>query len=162
VEFNRFLEEYGNAPDLNPPPPPKRTRRDAEFFGGRDGGGSFQRGGRPSGGMVRLRVNLGRRQSVLPPQLIGLVNQATHTRNIRLGRIDINTDWSDIQVEASMADKVEQSLRGFDFRGMKIRVERGSDSREPRGRTGGGGGESYPSRGRRSQAKNRQWKKRKG
>jgi len=162
VEFNRFLKEYGSAPDLNPPPAPRRTRRDSEDFGGRDGGGSFQRGGRPSGGMVRLRVNLGRRQSVLPPQLIGLVNQATHTRNIRLGRIDINTDWSDIQVEASMADKVEQSLRGFDFRGMTIRVERGSDSREPRGRTGGGGGGAYPSRGRRSQSKNQPWKKRKG
>jgi ATP-dependent RNA helicase DeaD len=101
--------------------------------------------------MVRLRVNIGRRQSVLPPQLIGLVNQATHTRNIRLGRIDINTDWSDIQVEASMADRVEQSLRGFDYRGMKIRVERGAS-----------GGGNYSGRGRRGPAKNKQWKKRKG
>ncbi len=164
VEFNRFLKEYGNAPDLNPPPAPKRTRRDSEYFGGSEGGGNFQRGGRSSGGMVKLRVNLGRRQSVLPPQLIGLVNQATHTRNIRLGRIDINTDWSDIQVEASMADQVEKSLRGFDYRGMKIRVERGAESREPRESRGHSSGSSaaYPSKGRRSSNKNRQWKKRKG
>ena len=87
--------------------------------------------------MVRLRINLGRRQSVLPPQLIGLVNQATQTRNIRLGRIDISTDWTDFQVEAAMADKVEAALRGFDYRGVKIRVERGADNREPRGRAGG-------------------------
>ena len=134
VEFNRFLEEYGDARDLNPPPPPKRSRRDAEN-GGTDRGGF--RGSRPSGGMVRLRINLGRRQSVLPPQLIGLVNQATQTRSIRLGRIDISTDWTDFQVEAAMADKVEAALRGFDYRGVKIRVERGADNREPRSRAGG-------------------------
>ncbi len=135
VEFNRFLEEYGNAKDLNPPPPPKRTRRDAEY-GGSDRGGF--RGNRPSpDGMVRLRINLGRRQSVLPPQLIGLINQATHSRDIQLGRIDINTDWSDVQVDASMADRVEASLRGYDYRGVTIRVERGADNREPRGRASG-------------------------
>ncbi len=146
VEFNRFLKEYGSAPDLNPPPAPKRTRRDSEDFGGRGDGGSFQRGGRSAGGMVRLRINLGRRQSVLPPQIIGLINQATHTRNIRLGRIDINTDWTDVQVEDSMADRVEQSLRGYDFRGTTIKVERGADGRDSRGRPNGGA----PYQGKRS------------
>ena len=123
VEFNRFLEEYGSAPDLNPPPPPKRSRRDAEKYSG--GNGGFQRGARLSGGMVRLRLNLGRRQSVLPPQIIGLVNQATHSRNIRLGRIDIGTDWTDVQVDGAMAERVESALRGFDYRGVTIRVEKG-------------------------------------
>ena len=144
VEFNRFLDEYGSAEDINPPPPPKRSRREAEF--GFDGGNS--RGGRPSGGMVRLRINIGRRQSVLPPQIIGLVNQATSTRNIRLGRIDIATDWSDFQVESSLADKVETALRGYSYRGTKIRVERGSDGRPPRGKESRGrhnGGGNYPS-----------------
>ncbi len=163
VEFNRFLKEYGNAPDLNPPPAPRRTRRDSENFGGRDGGGSFHRGGRSSDGMVRLRINLGRRQSVLPPQIIGLINQATRTRNIRLGRIDINTDWSDVQVEASMADRVEQSLRGYDYRGIKIRVERGADGRDGnayKGRRGPGRNDKYNKYGKPGQT--RQGKKRKG
>jgi len=105
-DFRRFLKEYAAAPDLNPPPPPKRHRRDVV------------------GGMVTLRINLGRRQGILPPQIIGLVNRVTRTRSIRLGRIDINTDRSDVQVEASMVDRVERALRGADHHGVRIRVER--------------------------------------
>ena len=118
--------------------------------------------------MVRIRINLGRRQSMLPPQIIGLINQATHTRNIRLGRIDINTDWSDVQVEASMADRVEQSLRGFDFRGIKIRVERGADGREGnayKGRRGPGRNDKNKKYGKPGQTRHgqtRPGKKRKG
>jgi ATP-dependent RNA helicase DeaD len=144
VEFNRFLEEYGNAADLNPPPAPKRTRQEVVHFAG--DGASLRRGERPTGGMVRLRVNVGRRHSILPPQIIGLVNQATHSRDIRLGRIDINTEWSDIQVDASMAERVEAALRGFDFKGMKIRVERGADGRDHHVRPGSGAPAAYRGR----------------
>ena len=112
AEFSRFFEDYRDAPDLNPRPA-ERSRREP-------------------GGMVRLRINLGRRESVLPPQLIGLINQASRSRYIRLGRIDIQDEWSDVQVEAGMADRVEQALRGFDYQGRRIRVTRGRDGRKGR------------------------------
>ena len=117
VEFNRFLKDYRDAPDLNPRAP-ERGRRET--------------GRRETGGMVRLRVSLGRKHSVLPPQLIGLINQASRSRYIRLGRIDIQEEWSDIQVEAEMADRVEEALRGFDYQGSRISVKRGRDGRKRR------------------------------
>lgn len=121
VEFNRFLKDYGNASDLNPPPPPKRSRRDAEHIAVNS---DHRRGKRPSKPMVSLRLNLGRKQGLLPPQIIGLINQVTRSRDIVLGRIDINASWSDVQVEGGMADRVEHSLRGYTYKGMKVRVER--------------------------------------
>ena len=126
AQFNPILNEYQDAGDLNPPPPPKRSRRDAEALG--------ERRDNRSRGMVGLRVNVGRRQSILPPQLIGLVNQATRSRGIRLGRIDISTDWTDFQVEAASAERVEQALRGMEYRGVQIRVDKRRDGRENRGK----------------------------
>ena len=131
LEVNRYLAKYASAPDINPPTPPKRSRKEAEYV---KGAGK----NRYSGSMVRFRINLGRKHSVLPPQLIGLINQSTNTRNIRLGRIEISNDWSDIQVEKSMAEKVEASLNGFNYRGMKIRLNRLPDGRKNKKHSGHG------------------------
>ena len=145
VEFNRFLDEYDAAPDLNPSLTPIRADRTGRRLaagrdedGGAPGRSSSGRwagsGGASTGGMVRLRLNLGRRQSTLPPHIIGLINKATDSSDIRIGRIDINTDWSDVQIEAAMADRVEQALSGFVYRGTTIRVKRLPDNRLPGGR----------------------------
>ncbi len=131
VEFNRFLEQYDGAPDLNPSPhqPPSgfqpRTARG------------------PSKGMVRLRINLGRRQAVLPPQIIGLINRATNSGDIRLGRIDINANSSEVQVDSAMAPRVEEALAGHTYQGTLIRVQRVAPrgqygkNRQPNDRPGG-------------------------
>ncbi len=121
-ELGPLLKEYAHAEDINPPPPPKRSRKEAEKNARKNSGN--QRGGGRASKMVQLRVNLGRRHSVLPPQIIGLVNQASRSRNILLGRIDIHTDWSEFQVEEEMAERLLKALRGFPYRGVKIRAER--------------------------------------
>jgi ATP-dependent RNA helicase DeaD len=120
VEFNRFLAEYGDAPDLNPPPQPQKSRREALRS---SSDRRSQPKGRPAGGMVRLRINVGRREGVLPPQLIGIINQSTRSQDIYLGRIDIDTKSSDIQVDKAMAKRVEQAVAGTTYRGKTLRVE---------------------------------------
>ncbi|MFW5828067.1 MAG: DEAD/DEAH box helicase [Alkalispirochaeta sp.] len=120
VEFNRFLAEYGDAPDLNPPPQPKKSRREGLRS---SADRRSQPKGRPAGGMVRLRINVGRREGVLPPQLIGIINQCTRSQDIPLGRIDIDTTSSDIQVDRAMATRVEQAVAGTTYRGKTLRVE---------------------------------------
>jgi ATP-dependent RNA helicase DeaD len=109
VEFNRFLDQYAGAKDLNPTLGKSRPKRMA------------------SESMVSLRLNIGRRQSVLPPQIIGLINRATDSGDISIGRITIGTDSCDVQVDGAMAGRVEDALSGFSFQGVKIRVERVDD-----------------------------------
>lgn len=135
VEFNRFLAEYGDAPDLNPPAQPKKSRRE----GLRNSADRrSQPKGRPTGGMVRLRINVGRREGVLPPQLIGIINRSTKSQDIYLGRIDIDNETSDIQIDRAMAHRVEKAVAGTTYRGKTLRVELiegndayGSKSRKP-------------------------------
>ncbi|MFW5686360.1 MAG: DEAD/DEAH box helicase [Spirochaetota bacterium] len=130
VEFNRFLEQYDGAPDLNPAPHHSRSAsRTHSGFEPRSARGA-------SGAMVRLRLNVGRRQATLPPQIIGLINRATDSGNIRLGRIDINANSSDVQVEAAMAARVEDALAGYSYQGTTIRVERVADERPASGKRG--------------------------
>ncbi|TVR06589.1 MAG: DEAD/DEAH box helicase, partial [Spirochaetaceae bacterium] len=115
VEFNRFLEQYGSAEDINPTVskgPPER---------------------RATGPMVCLRLNVGRRHSVLPPQIIGMINKSTDSGDIRIGRIDIDANSSDVHVDAAMAKRVEQALNGYSYQGITIRVERGADQRPSKG-----------------------------
>ena len=125
VELNRFLAEYGGAPDLNPAPQSTMSRRDGRRT---SEDRRSQSNGSPSAGMVRLRINLGRRHGVLPPQLIGIINRSTQSNNIQLGRIDIDTDSSVIQVEAMNAGRVEEALAGTVYHGNKVRVERVKDN----------------------------------
>jgi len=119
VEFNRFLEQYAGAPDLNPTFSKTRPKRMA------------------AESMVSFRLNIGRRQSVLPPQIIGLINKATDSGNISIGRITIDTDSCEVQVDGAMAGRVENALSGYTYQGTTIRVERVPNRRTPSGKQRG-------------------------
>lgn len=156
VEFNRFLAEYGSAPDLNPVPPPVRSRRSAQRDTAATGTRS-QTKGSSSGAMVCLQINLGRREGVLPPHLIKIINQATKSGDIRLGRITIGTESSEIQVEAAMAGRVEKAISGADYKGKKIQVKRvdgksyrGSKAGRKPGKAGSKGRSNSGSRNKRT------------
>ncbi|TFH04771.1 MAG: DNA/RNA helicase, partial [Spirochaetales bacterium] len=56
--------------------------------------------------------------------------------NIRLGRIDINANSSDVQVDAAMAARVEEALAGYTYQGTTIRVERVDDQGPATGKRG--------------------------
>ena len=115
VEFNRFLEQYEGAPDINPAVSKSPSIRKA------------------AGPMVCLRLNVGRRHSVLPPSIIGMINKATDSGDIHIGRIDIDAESSTVHVDGAMAKRVEQALAGYTFQGTTIRVERVADPRPAKG-----------------------------
>ncbi len=119
VEFNRFLEQYAGAADLNPTVSNTRPKRI------------------PTESMVCFRLNIGRRQSVLPPQIIGLINKATDSGNISIGRITIDNDSCEVQVDGAMARRVESALNGYSYQGRKIRVERVTTQRPQTGKRQG-------------------------
>jgi ATP-dependent RNA helicase DeaD len=142
VEFNRFLEQYADAKDLNPTLGKTRPTRATPDS------------------MVCFRLNIGRRHSVLPPQIIGLINKATDSGDISIGRISIGTDSCEVQVDGAMARRVESALNGYTWQGTRIRVELVTDQRPPGGKRHGpwrpaGNGAPHP-QGRRP--KNRKGK----
>jgi ATP-dependent RNA helicase DeaD len=116
LEFNRFLNYYKNTPDLTVIP---RELPKKQLSMTKNGGKELSKTG-----FTYLVVNIGKNDHVLPPQIIGLINQSTRNRFIRLGNIDISPDRSRFQIENHYVDEVYQAISGYKFCGKKLSVER--------------------------------------
>ncbi len=136
LEFSRFLNYYHNLPDIAPMIREKektvvKKSRSKESSPVRKERGRYEdepsdrksRGKNGKNGFTSVMINFGRQDQILPPQLIGLINQTTKNRHIRLGRIDIDKNFSKIQVESRYVDDVFKALKGSKFRGRKIQIE---------------------------------------
>ncbi len=116
LEFNRFLDYYKNTSDLTPvKKEPRNKKSNADNSRGRD-----RRGGK----FTTLQINLGRKDRVLPPDLINIINRTFKDKKIKIGRIDIERTWSMLQIEESYAAEVTSKLNKSSFRGRPIMVHR--------------------------------------
>ena len=114
LEFNRFLDYYKNAQDLNV--------SDEKDAGGRD----RDRGGRRGSvdkNFKRLFINVGKNHGLSPQRLMGIVNEATKEKNIQIGRIDVMKSFSFFEIDKQYTDKVLNGLNGFTFEGITISSE---------------------------------------
>ncbi len=146
LEFNRILEYYKDMPDLASAAqkPTKIPQKPAYKETGKSihketGKSVHKETGKT--GYTYLVVNIGKNDHVLPPQLIGLVNQSTRNRYIRLGKIDISANTSRIQVENVYVEDVVNAICGYRFCGKKLSVEKESSPRTKSGKRGGQGSE---------------------
>ncbi|XOD67222.1 MAG: DEAD/DEAH box helicase [Flavobacteriales bacterium Tduv] len=116
VEFNRFLTYYKGAKDINV----------SESF--HPVGGTIERKKRDFvtkgrlTGFSRLFLNLGAKDDLTKLGLIQLVNQATNTRNIDIGRIEISSKSSYFEIDSRHEDKVLRGLNRMQHRGRSISV----------------------------------------
>ncbi|MEZ5069873.1 MAG: DEAD/DEAH box helicase [Bacteroidales bacterium] len=85
VEFNRFLDYYKDAPDLNVELEDQNQTR-IRVRGGRSGRGQAQTEKEP---YTRLYINVGSKNGFNPTQLIGLLLDTTNDRSIEIGKIEI-------------------------------------------------------------------------
>ncbi len=129
LEFNRFLEYYKHASDLNVP-----DERDS---------GKRERGGRraSSADFNRLFINVGKNHGLNPQRLMGLVNEATNANNIEIGRIDVMKSFSFFEIDKQYTDKVLDGLNDASFEGVSVSTEIAKD------KPSGGGGGDRDSRG---------------
>lgn len=88
VEFNRFLNYYKDAPDLNAGQ--EKRRKPAEYS--------------------RFYINIGSKSDLNPTKLIGLLLDTTNDRSINIGRIEIMKGFSFFEVEKSQEQLI---LRSF-------------------------------------------------
>ena len=134
LEFNSFLSYYENARDLNDLSS-KDTRR--------NGRGSNEN-------MTRFFINIGRKDSLNPARLIGLINDQKITDNIEIGAIDILDTFSFFEIDKKFEEQTLNSFSEnqpeFSGRGVNIEItkkERGGGRRRggkrPFGNKDGGG-----------------------
>jgi ATP-dependent RNA helicase DeaD len=86
---------------------------------------------------ARLFVGLGSRDAIRPGDLVGAIAGEADIPGSSVGRIDIRDNFSIVEVQAEVADKVIGALNGTTMKGRSIRVDydRGGD----RGRGAGDG-----------------------
>jgi ATP-dependent RNA helicase DeaD len=150
-DFDRLLTYYKDAPDLNAsashggPGMGGGDRRDRG--GDRRGRPEFVRDGRGSrdsqdSNAVQLRINLGRRNSLTPPDLIALINRATPGPMLRVGRIQIAEHASFFQMERQDAIRILPALNRMSVANREVRVvmeesldQRGNSNRPERRRS---------------------------
>ena len=89
LNFNRFLDYYRDAMDLNVS---EKDEKKDKLERKKD------RANRDEG-LKRLYFGLGKNDHILPQKIIGKINDVTHTRDIRIGRIDLYDDFSYVDVE---------------------------------------------------------------
>ena len=91
LNFNRFLDYYKDAVDLNVNEKDEKKER-KELKKDREHRDET---------MKRLYFGVGKNDHILPQKLIGMINDVTRTKNIPVGRIDLFPDFSYVDVEES-------------------------------------------------------------
>jgi len=129
IEFNRFLDYYENAPDLNAAAIETR---------GSDRGKGSDRFGRPGykSDYTRLFINLGSVDDFTRGDMLGYICNNGQISGKSIGKIDLKGVYTFFEVENDVADKVINNFRGVDFEGRNVRIEVAGD-RDAGGSRGG-------------------------
>ena len=122
LEFNRLLEYYRDAPDIDLPDEAPRERKKRENAPQNNGAKREKGSCIAERGYARLFVNQGRASGCFPANLIELINNNV-PGHINIGRIDLFADYSLIDVEEKAAQKVIAALKHADFFGNRVYAE---------------------------------------
>jgi ATP-dependent RNA helicase DeaD len=140
AEFNRFIEYYERAGDLNASErAEKGMGSKADRFGER---GTGER--RRDEDKTRFFVNLGKRDGLNVGGLLRVVCDTSGLKSGNVGRIDIKDSFSFFDTDKEHVDNVLKKLNGAEFEGHTISVEvsaGGKGEGSSAGNRGGGGGD---------------------
>ena len=151
LNFNRFLDYYKDAIDLNVSDKEEKKDR-KERKKERD---------HQDETMKRLYFGMGKNDHILPQKIIGKINDVTRSKNIPIGRIDLYGDYSYVDVEESFVPMILESFadprnnpRGIVVEVAKEQPDRkkgSSERKERRDRDDFRGGERREKRDRRDE-----------
>ncbi|QTE22939.1 DEAD/DEAH box helicase [Polaribacter cellanae] len=122
LEFNTMLKYYENAKDLNDLSSKDNSRARAT-----------------NENMTRFFINIGRKDSLNPAKLIGLINDQNIGDKIEIGAIDILDTFSFFEIDKNFEDKTLEAFSSNqpDFDGRSVNVEITKKERSGGGRRGG-------------------------
>jgi ATP-dependent RNA helicase DeaD len=133
IEFNRFLEYYRDARDLN-----KSEKRSYVDDGGSDA--SYSSGD-------RIFINVGKMDGLEAGTLLGLICDYGSVSRDKVGKIDLKGAYSFFEIGKEFTSQVMKGFEGVELRGRKVRLEMtggrrpeksgGSDHSDRGGRSGG-------------------------
>jgi ATP-dependent RNA helicase DeaD len=121
LEFNRLLDYYKDAPDIEniEERPAGRGRKEKDKnISPRE---KDRRTADP--GMARIYVNAGKNDGFFAGNLIDILNRTIKGQRVDVGRIDLMPGYSLFDVKKGDARRVVDAIAGFDFVGSKLYAE---------------------------------------
>lgn len=135
LEFNRFLDYYKNADDMN-------TKDRSSTDGRRE----RTETGAPiaQSGFTRFFINLGSLDNVRRGDLLRIVCDASNIKGTSVGRIDMKDKFSFFEVENEFKTNIIEGTKGLNYQGRTLRVDEAGEARssergERTDRSGGSG-----------------------
>ncbi len=107
AEFNRFLDYYKNARDINIVDDHKDRKRNKK-------GGS---------NLTRMFLNVGKKENLTPLRLIGIINNALDNGNAEIGKIEVLKNFSFFEIEPKAAQQLLTKIKSQTFEGRNLSVE---------------------------------------
>ena len=129
LEFNRMIDYYKDADEIQ-----EVDERSARLDRAERG---ERRAHNAEEGFSRFFLNFGKSDGLYPNQLIELVNKCVPGK-VRIGKIDLRDNFSFFEVEEGEAQRVMDSMNGFEIEGRRISVEPAQGKGEGRSSRGGG------------------------
>jgi ATP-dependent RNA helicase DeaD len=119
IEFNRFLDYYRNAPDLN--------QDDRKSSVGVGEGDRYVTGS-------RFFINLGKMDGLDPGNMLGFIEDVSGVSRKFIGKMELKGAYSFFEVEKDKAEMLLNEFKGVEYKGRQVRIEiterRTSDSRK--------------------------------
>ncbi|MGL4294051.1 MAG: DEAD/DEAH box helicase [Bacteroidales bacterium] len=121
LEFNRLLEYYQGAEELDIPDENSRSRDSRDG----DRGDRRRRG---ESGFTRIFINMGKTDGLYPNSMIELLNRSLK-RRVDVGKIDVLQNFSFFEIPDADAQSVMSGLAGESYNGREISVEIAQDKK---------------------------------
>jgi len=121
AEFNRFMEYYKDAPDLNVYKEAKSRRNSNVAFS-------------------RLFVNLGKTDKITSGDIIGLINSKLKGTTVKVGKIELLRNFSFVEVDKEYEQEVIAKLGTAKLKGKSVSLEVATPKPSRRRSNGSGGG----------------------
>lgn len=106
IEFNRFLDYYRNAPDLNQDDRRSGSGDDDRYVTG-----------------TRFFINLGKMDGLDTNSMLGFIEGATGVSRKAIGKLELKGAYSFFEVEKDKTDTVLNEFKGVEYKGRQVRLE---------------------------------------
>ena len=121
MEFNRFLDYYKNAAEMEQPKGNEKRESQKER---KDHGSDREKTSRKAEkGYTRLFLNLGKTDGFYANQIIELINRNLKKERIEIGRIDLMQNFSFFEIAEAQAPMVIKALNKTTANGRRVIVE---------------------------------------
>jgi ATP-dependent RNA helicase DeaD len=122
IEFNRFLEYYRDAKDLNKT---DKYERGARSYDDEPSEGGYGNGD-------RIFINVGKMDGLDKGTLLGLILDFSEVKKEKIGKIDLKGAYSFFEVEKDTTADIMKAFQGVELRGRKVRLELTNGEQAPR------------------------------